>query len=144
VLKNKKLNAIWSQNTIQIVFKRSGNKNSLTGKLNKVKWNGIKNQAKTLIVNIHQGALKKIKILALAGYNNSLRNSFIASAIGCNNPKIPTTKGPRRLCTAPSILRSASVKNATIIKMHKIFNTLKKTITRGINKLECKLNKLTK
>ena len=47
----------------------------------------------------------------------SLANSLIASAKGCNIPKIPTILGPCRIWILASTLRSARVKNAIEISM---------------------------
>ena len=78
-------------------------------------------QPKTLNNKIQKGANKKTKRLAFTGTINSLRNNFKASEIGCNKPQKPTRLGPLRLWIAPKTFRSATVKNATLIKIHKIF-----------------------
>jgi hypothetical protein len=57
-------------------------------------------------------AINKVK-LALLGQTVSLSNNFNPSAKGCNNPKIPTTLGPRRLCMEAITFLSYRVKYAT-------------------------------
>src|SRR5205085_7913233 len=59
------------------------------------------------------GARKKITLLAPAGMITSLNRNFIASAMVCSRPKGPTTLGPRLICTAAQILRSARITAAT-------------------------------
>jgi hypothetical protein len=67
--------------------------------------------------NVAIGAKIKRELFALLGTISSFVTSFKPSAIGCNNPQIPTTFGPFRRCIAAIILRSANVKNATEITM---------------------------
>jgi hypothetical protein len=59
--------------------------------------------------NVRIGAPRKISLLALRGIIISFNTAFNPSANGCNNPQIPTTFGPRLLCIAAIIFRSASV-----------------------------------
>jgi hypothetical protein len=59
------------------------------------------------------GASRKITLFAAAGMIGSLNMNFMASAKVCRRPKAPTTLGPRRICTAAQILRSARIQNAT-------------------------------
>ena len=59
------------------------------------------------------GASRKITLLAPAGMINSLNMNLKASAKVCSRPKAPTTLGPRRICTAAQILRSARIQKAT-------------------------------
>ena len=60
----------------------------------------------------------------------SFKNNFKPSAIGCKNPQIPTTLGPRLRCIAPIIFRSLKVKNATANIIGKIvkIDTIKLSI----------------
>ena len=52
-------------------------------------------------------------MLAPAGMTTSLNRNLNASAKVCSRPKGPTTLGPRRICTAAQILRSARMTKAT-------------------------------
>lgn len=55
------------------------------------------------------------KNIAFVGKINSLIISFKPSAIGCKTPQNPIILGPKRRCIEAIILRSANVKNATLI-----------------------------
>jgi hypothetical protein len=81
------------------------------------KWlNGIiahPNNESTIVM---KGAIKNKKVFDLLGIVASFKINFIASAIGCSNPK-PTTLGPLRRCIVPITLRSANVKKATVSKI---------------------------
>ena len=63
------------------------------------------------------GESLNIKELVLLGFIFSLIISFIASAIGWNNPNSPTMFGPFRICVLPKIFRSISVRKATVSSM---------------------------
>jgi hypothetical protein len=61
---------------------------------------GITVHASKLKVNVNKGANKKSKLFELNGTIASFTNNFAPSANGCNNPRKPTTLGPRLLCIA--------------------------------------------
>ena len=56
------------------------------------------------------GARMKSPREAPDGMMVSFISILMASAKGCPRPKGPTTLGPRRICMAPSTLRSAQVR----------------------------------
>ena len=58
-------------------------------------------------VQVTSGASKNTPLLAPAGMTGSLNTNFRRSAKDCKSPHGPTTFGPRRICTAAQILRSA-------------------------------------
>ena len=58
------------------------------------------------------GASRNSPLFALAGIMNSLNTNFRRSAKDCHRPNGPTTFGPRRICTAAQIFRSARSTNA--------------------------------
>ena len=74
---------------------------------------GITAQAMKATITLTRGARKKITLLAPAGTITSLNRNFSASAMVCSRPNGPTTLGPRRICTAAQILRSARMTAAT-------------------------------
>ena len=76
---------------------------------------GTAAQPDILTINVIKGDKIKINLLALLGKINSLTNNLKPSDKGCNNPKVPTTFGPRLRCIAPRIFLSAKVKYATEI-----------------------------
>ena len=59
------------------------------------------------------GARKNTVLSAPAGTTISLTMYFRKSAKLCRRPQGPTTFGPRRICTAAQILRSAYIRNAS-------------------------------
>jgi hypothetical protein len=69
---------------------------------------GITAQAASASTQVTSGASKKTPLLAPAGIVGSLSTNFRRSAKDCRRPKGPTTLGPRRICTAAQILRSAN------------------------------------
>jgi hypothetical protein len=68
---------------------------------------GITAQAPSATVAETSGANRKMPLLAEDGIVGSLKTNFSMSAKDWNNPQGPTTLGPRRICTAAQILRSA-------------------------------------
>ncbi len=69
---------------------------------------GITAQAASASTQVTSGASRNTPLLAPAGMTGSLSTNFSRSAKDWNRPKGPTTLGPRRICTAAQILRSAS------------------------------------
>ncbi len=67
---------------------------------------GITAQAAKASVALTSGARMKTTLLAPAGMITSLMRYLPRSAKLCSRPKMPTTFGPRRICTAAKILRS--------------------------------------
>ncbi len=59
-------------------------------------------------VTATSGARRKTTLSEEAGMTGSFSTNFRRSAKDWNRPKGPTTLGPRRICTAAQILRSAS------------------------------------
>src|SRR6188474_1901654 len=57
---------------------------------------------------IPAGSNKGAPLLEPAGMTGSLNTNFNRSAKDCSKPQGPTTLGPRRICTAAQIFRSAS------------------------------------
>src|SRR6188474_3988309 len=57
---------------------------------------------------IPAGANKGAPLLEPAGMTGSLKTNCNRSAKDCSKPQGPTTLGPRRICTAAQIFRSAS------------------------------------
>src|SRR5205085_20207 len=57
---------------------------------------------------VTSGASRNTPLLAAAGMVGSFRTNFKRSAKDCSKPHGPTTFGPRRICTAAQIFRSAS------------------------------------
>ena len=68
---------------------------------------GITAQAASASVQVTSGASRNTPLLAPAGMTSSLNTNFSRSAKDCSSPNGPTTFGPRRICTAAQILRSA-------------------------------------
>lgn len=66
------------------------------------------------------GEIKNIIKLEERGIIDSFDKSFTPSAIGWNNPNIPTTFGPRLRWVDAKTLRSKSVKKATANKTGRI------------------------
>ena len=69
---------------------------------------GITAQAASASTQVTSGASRNTPLLAPAGITGSLTTNFSKSANDWNRPQGPTTLGPRRICTAAQILRSAS------------------------------------
>ena len=69
---------------------------------------GITAQAASASTQVTSGASRNTPLLAPAGMIGSLNTNFSRSAKDCSRPHGPTTFGPRRICTAAQILRSAS------------------------------------
>ena len=69
--------------------------------------NGITAQADSASVAVTSGARMNTPLLAPDGMIGSLKTNFRRSAKLCSKPHGPTTFGPRRICTAAQILRSA-------------------------------------
>ena len=78
---------------------------------------GIRDHAVSASLMAIIGESLNIKELVLLGFIFSLIISFIASAIGWNNPNSPTMFGPFRICVLPKIFRSISVRKATVSSM---------------------------
>ena len=68
---------------------------------------GITAQAASASTQVTSGASRNTPLLAPSGITGSLRTNFSRSAKDCSKPHGPTTFGPRRICTAAQILRSA-------------------------------------
>ena len=68
----------------------------------------------SISVILTQGPAKNILILFIDILGNSFVSSFMASAIGCLNPKTATFVGPFRQWASPMIFRSIKVKKATL------------------------------
>ena len=68
---------------------------------------GITAQAASASTVETSGASRNTPLLAPAGMIGSLSANFSMSAKDWNRPQGPTTLGPRRICTAAQILRSA-------------------------------------
>ena len=68
---------------------------------------GITAQAASASTQVTSGASRKMPLLAPDGITGSLTANLIRSANDCSSPQGPTTLGPRRICTAAQILRSA-------------------------------------
>ena len=69
---------------------------------------GITAQAASASTQVTSGANRNTPLLAPAGITGSLSTNLRRSAKDCSRPHGPTTLGPRRICTAAQILRSAS------------------------------------
>ena len=69
---------------------------------------GITAQAASASTQVTSGASRNTPLLAPAGITGSLSTNLSRSAKDCSRPHGPTTFGPRRICTAAQILRSAS------------------------------------
>ena len=69
---------------------------------------GITAQAASASTQLTSGASRNTPLLAPAGMIGSFSTNFRRSAKDWNRPQGPTTLGPRRICTAAQILRSAS------------------------------------
>ena len=69
---------------------------------------GITAQAASASTQVTSGASRNTPLLAPAGIIGSLSTNLSRSAKDWNRPQGPTTLGPRRICTAAQILRSAS------------------------------------
>ena len=85
-------------------------------------FNGATSQTQNTSIRLILGPKKKISLWALPGEKWVFKNSFTASAIGCNNPAKEGLLGPSRLWEYPKIFRSKRVINAMLIS----------TITRKI------------
>jgi hypothetical protein len=70
--------------------------------------NGITAQAASASTQVTSGASRNTPLLAPDGMIGSFSTNFSRSAKDCSRPQGPTTFGPRRICTAAQILRSAS------------------------------------
>lgn len=81
---------------------------------------GITDHDNKLRKSVRIGANMKQKVLALVGITVSFKISFSASAIGCIRPRNPTKLGPFRCWIEPITFRSASVINATAIRIGSI------------------------
>ncbi len=68
---------------------------------------GITAQAASDSTQVTSGASRKMPLLAPAGITGSFSANFSRSAKELQQPQGPTTFGPRRICTAAQILRSA-------------------------------------
>ncbi len=68
---------------------------------------GITAQAASASTQVTSGASRNTPLLAPDGITGSLTANLIRSANDCSRPQGPTTLGPRRICTAAQILRSA-------------------------------------
>jgi hypothetical protein len=68
---------------------------------------GMTAQAATASVKVTSGAMRNTPLLAPAGMIGSFSTNLIKSANDWNSPHGPTTFGPRLICTAAQILRSA-------------------------------------
>ena len=68
---------------------------------------GITAQAASASVQVTSGANRNTPLLAPAGMTGSLSTNFKRSANDWNRPHGPTTFGPRLICTAAQIFRSA-------------------------------------
>ena len=68
---------------------------------------GITAQADSASVVVTSGASRKMPLLAPDGMTGSFSANLMRSAKDWNSPHGPTTFGPRRICTAAQILRSA-------------------------------------
>src|ERR1700726_1026662 len=69
---------------------------------------GITAQAASAKTQLTSGASRNTPLLAPEGMIGSFSTNFKRSAKDCSRPHGPTTLGPRRICTAAQILRSAS------------------------------------
>ena len=78
---------------------------------------GITAQTITGSTKLTIGARKNTALSAPAGTTISLTMYFRKSAKLCSSPHGPTTFGPRRICTAAQILRSAYIRNARLTSM---------------------------
>lgn len=100
---------------------------------------GIRHHPNKLNANVKIGAKMKIIKLDELGIIVSFAISFNPSANACNNPKSPTTLGPRRRCIAAKTLRSNNVKKATAKIIGKIIgrhlNQSKSIIKKIIKKI---------
>src|ERR1019366_3203363 len=76
---------------------------------------GITAQAASGSTQETSGASRNTPLLAPEGMIGSFSRNFKKSAKDWNKPQGPTTLGPRRICTAAQILRSASMMYATAI-----------------------------
>ncbi len=86
--------------------------------------NGITAQAEIAKTVVTNGASKKTALSALDGIITSFSTNFNRSANDYKRPNAPTTFGPRLICTAAHILRSANNKNAIVINSVVIKKTL--------------------
>ena len=74
---------------------------------------GTTAQAAKASVTVISGPSRNSTLLAPEGMISSLKKNLSASAMVCSKPKIPTTFGPRRSCTAAQIFLSARMNSAT-------------------------------
>src|ERR1700721_1717158 len=74
---------------------------------------GMTAQAASASTQLTSGASRNTPLLAPEGMIGSFSTNFKRSAKDCSRPKGPTTLGPRRICTAAQILRSARMTAAT-------------------------------
>jgi hypothetical protein len=70
---------------------------------------GIILQFNKLKINVNKGAIINITLLEETGIIVSFTINFTASAIGCNNPKIPTKFGPLLFCILPNTFLSKRI-----------------------------------
>ena len=68
---------------------------------------GTTAQAASASVAVTSGAMTNTPLLAPSGITTSFSANLMRSAKDWNRPQGPTTLGPRRICTAAQILRSA-------------------------------------
>ena len=68
---------------------------------------GMTAQADSASVVVTSGASRKTPLLAPDGTTGSLSTNLRRSAKDWSRPQGPTTFGPRRICTAAQIFRSA-------------------------------------
>jgi hypothetical protein len=90
---------------------------------------GITAQVASASTQVTSGASRKMPLLAPAGMTGSFITNFSRSAKDCSNPQGPTTLGPRRICTAAQILRSASSTYAMTISNTTSISRLSNTMT---------------
>jgi hypothetical protein len=69
---------------------------------------GITAQAASASTHETSGANRNTPLLEPDGMTGSFSTNLSKSAKDCSRPHGPTTLGPRRICTAAQILRSAS------------------------------------
>ena len=75
---------------------------------------GISDQVVNAILSVIIGDNLNVRLLVLLGLIFSFIINFIASAIGCSSPHVPTIFGPFRICVLPRIFRSINVRKATV------------------------------
>src|SRR4029077_12741083 len=90
---------------------------------------GITAHAASASTQLTRGASRNTPLLAPEGMIGSLNTNFKRSAKDWNRPQGPTTLGPRLICTAAQILRSASRMYAIAIRSTASSKTLCATMT---------------